>query len=98
MTYTAKASIGVKFEDMFVSKLIDVLDYMSKWRNGIVKKVDRKAEKITVVMESGLELELTKDDIVGPIILIASRITKEKRSSPNLNLKPILEVKIKLRN
>ena len=56
--------IGVKFEDMFVSKLIDVVDYMSKWRNAIVKKVDKKNEKITVVMESGLELELTKDDIV----------------------------------
>ena len=49
---------------MFVSKLIDVVDYMSKWRNGIVKKVDKKGEKVTVVLESGLELELTKDDIV----------------------------------
>lgn len=50
---------------MYVGKLIDVIDYMSKWRNSIVQKVDKKGEKITVIMESGLELELTKDDIVS---------------------------------
>lgn len=50
---------------MYVGKLIDIIDYMSKWRNSIVKKVDKKTESITVFMESGLEAELTKNDIVS---------------------------------
>ena len=64
---------------MYVGKLIDVIDYMSKWRNSIVQKVDKKGEKITVIMESGLELELTKDDIVGEAQFNNFRIIKEKK-------------------
>lgn len=64
---------------MYVGKLIDVIDYMSKWRNSIVQKVDKKGEKITVIMESGLELELTKDDIVGEVQFNNFRIIKEKK-------------------
>ena len=57
-------SLGVKFEDMYVGKLIDVVDYMGKWVNAIVKWVDKTSEMITVLMDSGLELEITKADIV----------------------------------
>lgn len=61
---------------MYVGKLIDIIDYMSKWRNSIVKKVDKKIESITVFMESGLEAELTKNDIVSLMLFNWFRISK----------------------
>lgn len=55
----------VKFEDMEVGKLVDVVDYLSKWTNAIVVKVDKEKQYVGVVVDGDLEMEFTKDDIVG---------------------------------
>lgn len=50
---------------MHVGKLIDVVDYLSKWTNAIVTKVDKKKNMFQVVVDGDLEMEFTKDDIVS---------------------------------
>lgn len=56
---------SLNFDDMYVGKLIDVVDYLSKWTNAIVTNVDFEKEMIQVVVDGDLEMEFTKADIVS---------------------------------
>ena len=49
---------------MTVGKLIDVIDFMSKWTNAIVIKVDKNKKMMQVVVDGDLEMEITKEAIV----------------------------------
>lgn len=55
-------------------KMIDVMDFMSKWANAIVIKVDSK--KFEVVVEGGLQMEIQKDDSSGVIAIFQSKTGK----------------------
>lgn len=48
---------------MKVGMLIDWVDFMSKWTNAIVTKVQK--DMIEVVVDGDLEIELLKEDIVN---------------------------------
>jgi hypothetical protein len=52
---------------MAVGKLIDVVDFMSKWTNAIVIKVDKNKKMMEVVVDGDLEMEITKEAIVSII-------------------------------
>lgn len=43
---------------MFVGRLIDAVDFLGKWTNAIVTRVDKKNEMITVVVDGNLEMQL----------------------------------------
>lgn len=53
------------FDDMYVGKLIDVVDYLSKWTNAIVTKLDKGKQMMQVVIDGDLEMEFAKSDIVS---------------------------------
>ena len=55
------------FEDMQQGKLIDVVDFMSKWTNAIVKRVDKNKKIMQVIMEGDFEMEITKEAIVSEL-------------------------------
>lgn len=61
---------SLHFEDIYVGRLVDVIDFLSKWTNAIVTNVDKKKEMIQIVVDGGLEMELTKTDIVSFILLL----------------------------
>lgn len=50
---------------MYIGKLIDVVDYLSKWTNAIVTKLDKGKNMMQVVIDGDLEMEFTKSDIVS---------------------------------
>mmetsp|Transcript_32908 Transcript_32908/g.37689 ORF Transcript_32908/g.37689 Transcript_32908/m.37689 type:complete len:231 (+) Transcript_32908:484-1176(+) len=54
---------GITFEDMFVGKLIDAVDFLSKWTNAIVTRVDKKNGMITVIVDGNLEMQMKREDI-----------------------------------
>ena len=64
--------------DFYEGKLIDVMDYMSKWTNAIIIKVEEK--KFEVVVEGGLEMEILKNESKG---VTAPFQTKTDRLSPD---------------
>ena len=68
--------IAVKYEDLEVGTLVDVVDYMSKWTNAIVTKAED--DWIQVVVDGDLEMELMKEDIVCLFVkIIQSCLGKE---------------------
>lgn len=58
-------SLVLTFDDMYVGKLIDVVDYLSKWTNAIVTKLDKGKQMMQVVIDGDLEMEFAKSDIVS---------------------------------
>lgn len=58
--------------------MIDVMDFMSKWTNAIVKKVDKT--KIEVIVEGGLEMEIQKSEAKG---MVSGFETKTGKCSPD---------------
>lgn len=44
---------------MYVGKLIDVVDYLSKWTNAIVTHINKDKQLIKVVVDGDLEMEFT---------------------------------------
>lgn len=53
---------------MYVGKLIDVVDYLSKWTNAIVTHLNKDKQLIKVVVDGDLEMEFTWGDINSEII------------------------------
>lgn len=58
-------------EDVSEGKMIDVMDFMSKWASAIVTKVDKNS--FEVVVEGGLQLEIQKNESSEMIAPFQSR-------------------------
>ena len=69
----------MNIDDLQEGKLIDVMDYMSKWSAAIITKVEDT--KFQVVVEGGLEMEIIKEEskeVIAPFQTKSEKCSQDK--------------------